>query len=479
PPAPTAASGTDTARAALGDTASREAAAADRADTAFAGRRAADSTADSTAPSTAAPAADGYRVPAFLRAPPLLPDTFPAPPTLASAQGYHSLLGIRPLLAWPYLTPGFREVAAGLGVLLEDPLSLHSLTLNAGVGEENSPLYDVAYTNAQTPVRITLWAANTRYDIDDIGQDIDSSGWRGDRTLYAIRHRTSMELSLSMRLPWPLPRPHALFLAAAVGSEYRQDRVGADGEGSREYLDRNISQEWTYHDRIGAGYAYALPYAYAAAHPLRETAFGISLAHQYPDYNRYVRWEALNTFPLYQELTLTLFHSGQWNHASRFRDDRWELPNGDLVYFDYLRERGVAWDVHAGMDLPLWKGWLAEVPLLGVCNFVGAGAYGAYGRQDFERGPHSSRPGYESTMSVGGGRIFSLFHVMRKIPLVLSLYAEQDFEEGGQNFGVSTEVGALPSRVTGFTSALDHMLPRPSRRAAGLEDRLRRASPLP
>nr|MDQ3002439.1 hypothetical protein [Fibrobacterota bacterium] len=67
------------------------------------------------------------------------------PPVQATVSRYHSLLEMRPLILYPTLVLDFPLTNFSVGALLEDPLELHSLSVNLAWLSE-VPGYDVDYT---------------------------------------------------------------------------------------------------------------------------------------------------------------------------------------------------------------------------------------------------------------------------------------------------------------------------------------------
>lgn len=390
-----------------------------------------------------------YRAPEFLKAPLLLPGTVLPPAKPRPGRSYLSLLQVRPLLFWPYVANAFPLGTLGAGGLFQDPLELHTLQGSIGMRADEDPIYNVAYLNAQTPVQVSAFSSNSEFTVDSLTASV--AGWK---TLYAVQQMTRAELALLSRAPWDMPAPHALYMAAAFGGEWQLDRVGGETAESKqaEFTDWSRRRQWAYH-RLSIGYSYALPYAYAMVHPLRETSFGLAHLRRYPGGDDFVHLEARNVFPIWHELTLTAFYQGTL-YAAEFQQDVYPLPDGNTVQFTSRREQGSAHDVYAGLDIPLLKGYLFELPLFGICNYVGAGAFGAYGRDDFEKNPFTSRPALSETQGFAGARLYALFHVLRKLPLVLSAYAQYDFQDDAFEYRFGTEVGGIPSQVTGWLKPL-------------------------
>lgn len=404
---------------------------------------------DSTVNQVPSEDSTAYRAPDFLGAPPLLPGTVLPPAKPRPGRGYLSLLQVRPLLLWPFAAYGYPTSSLGAGGLFQDPLELHTLQGSIGLRGDEDPIYNATYINAQTPVQVSAFSSNAEFAVDSL--DASVAGWK---TLQAVRQMTRAELALLARAPWDMPAPHAIYMAAAFGGEWQLEHVGGEPAQSKqaEFTDWSRRRKWAYH-RLATGYSYALPYAYAIVHPLRETSIGIGHLRRYPGGDDYVHLEARNVLPIWRELTLTGFYQGTW-YAADFQQDTYPLPDGNTVRFTGRREQGSSHDAYAGLDIPLLKGHLFELPLFGTCNYVGAGAFGAYGRDDFEKSPFSSFPALIGTEEFAGARLYSLFHVLRKLPLVISAYAQYDFQDGEFEYHFSTEVGGIPSQVTGWLKPL-------------------------
>lgn len=390
-----------------------------------------------------APDSAGYRAPAFAGQPALLPAHAPLPTEARKpGLGYFSPLEIRTLLLYPYGAATYESGVLGVGGLFQDPLALHTLQLSGGFQSDGPPVYNALYLNAQSPFPISLFSTNQIFEADSMFS-------AGSVTQDAVTQITVADAGFTALPPWDMPVPHSLFLSLGGGMEWHWDRVGIreDEDEPAEFGSWSRIREYGYH-RLSLGYAYAEPYAWALVHPLRETFLGISHQRRYPGNEDFLQGLALQIFPVWKELTAAASYQGTWSLSDFERVD-FPLPDGSTAVRVDRRESGFTHQAYGALDFPLFKDYLFEAPIFGICNFIGAGAYGAWRLEDYEASPYSTLPALEEEHTVAGGRVFFLFHMLRKIPLVWSWYTEYDFQDERVEFRLGADIGGIPSQVAG------------------------------
>lgn len=379
-----------------------------------------------------------YRKPAFLSAP------IPAFPASAAAKvaskehPYRSLLEIRPLIGFPVFFPVFPGSAFGATILLQDPLSLHTLSVAASFSQ-GGPFYELAYGNLQTPVGIDVFASNTHENVD---YWTPPPGWT---EVDLVKRSTDLSLRLTIPSPWSLPRPHSLqagLVAHQASYEYRL--AGSTDESDAELLDG-----WSLHTRefrpqAFLGYNYFRPYAYMAVHPLLATELEGGGVLVLPDGGPLYFWYARQTVPLWRELTLTALYKGEI-HDLGFRKYRATLPDFQNLWFHPGGEQGIDQDAYGSLDFPIHKGYMGEYLLLGLLNYVGGSFFGSYGFAEFRRNPGFSESGYERQRGSAGAKLNTLFHIMRRAPLQMSFSCYYDFIDESPAYRFQTELAGLPS----------------------------------
>lgn len=405
--------------------------------------------------------ASAFRAPAFLLDPPILPVGDSVSPRARPGRAYLSLLEMRPLVIWPYLAASYPWSALGAGGLLQDPLELHTLSGSIGSRtDKDHPLYGVEYVNAQTPAQISLFSGNEKVEVDSLAGGVD--GWK---RIDAVVQTTVTGMALLFRPPWSLPDPHAVFLGLETGYEWTAERLAGERDSGGLAFQGWSRAEGFWHHQVSLGYTYALPYAYSVAHPLRETSLFLGHLRRYPGGDDWIGWSAFHAFPLHGEFTLTAAWDGTLALAN-LPSSTYPVPGWGEVTLHHRRDRGIAQDLYASLDLPLLKGYLFEMPLFGICNYVGAGTFAAYGFESWERNPDLGLPPPDEESLVAGARLYGLFHVMRKLPLVLSGRVQWNFRDEAYEYVLGTEVGGVPSAVSGLFA--------PSQPRGGLSHRLRR-----
>ncbi|MDB5051602.1 MAG: hypothetical protein JWO30_4673 [Fibrobacteres bacterium] len=393
-----------------------------------------------------APAADTvavYHKPSFLSTP--VPE-FPiasGPAREVKEYRYHSLLEIRPLIVLPVAFPAFPGAAFGLTAFLQDPLELHTLAVTASPSERG-PFYDVAYTNQQTPVGLTLSASN-------IGESVDfwspPPGWT---EVDLVKKTTDLSLRLRIPAPWSLPRPHSLSLGLGAAEHFIEYRLaGSRNEKSADFLDGWSMHREEFVSQAYLAYSCFRPYAFVEAHPLLATVLEGGAAFILPERNPVYFWYARQTVPLWRELTITALYKGQ-AYDLDFQNNVASLPDGQSSRFHPGGEQGIDHDVYGGLDFPLYKGYIGEWPILGLLNYLGGTVYGSYGQADFDENPYFGGSRIDRRRGIAGAKLNALFHFMRKSPIVLSLAYYYDFVDKDPAFAVRLNYFGIPSAYSLF-----------------------------
>lgn len=421
-----------------------------------------DSTIGSTAPSVATGAAlqarspasppdtvQAYRKPGFLVVEkPIFP---PKGKPLKGPPGeFNSLLAIQPLLMYPAISPTLAGPALGAVCLLQDPLEMHTMTVMGGLAP-GKPAYGLSYLNQQSPVGISLMATNTHLEYDSVQRP---AGWK-----YMDVVTTADVYSAGIDIPFPSPANTSIMMGLRATAYFWERSIAGQRIGGRyESFDGWSDRDTETDVQIFFGTRYLAPYAYALAHPL--WLFDLEAGGVSKTYGPAAFLYARGTFPVQGEVTLTGRWQGEFRGYELHAVDA-VLPDGNsAVYFRGGRS-GIVQDGYAGLDFPLHKGYMGEWPVLGLWNYLGAGLFGSYYRTSYEHQIADDR--YEFRSEVGdssvviGGKLTSMFHVMRRIPLVLSFQAGYDIGRDSPIFRLRTEIAGIPSTVSlrpGFETGL-------------------------
>jgi hypothetical protein len=400
----------------------------------------------------AAPATEGAATPpqAAYTAPSFLPDTVPAldnqaaPPAHEFLHPYRSIGEIQPLLVWPSLPPRFPGVGFGAGFLLQDPLEFHTIRFSGGLSPD-VPFYDLEYVNRQSVVTMSAGASNLYQQVDEL---------RGEPywdELYLVETANRFWLQALVPPPMDLPLPHRAFLGLRAGGNWYEYRLaGSNGNDYPDFLDGWSSHRGEAVLQAFTGYRFERPYSYNYVHPLLLTDLEGGYAHHLPDGGPAVFWYARQTAPLLGELTGTLRYRGYWRHLA-YQDQTARLPNGIEVPVYGVHSQGYDQDAYAGLDVPFYKGYVAELPLLGPWNYIGGGLFTEYQREAYKENPQLSGSGYFREEAFGGAKLSLLFFPLRRVPLVLSPAAQWDFLNGGAEFAFRVEYAGLADSYNLFS----------------------------
>lgn len=380
-----------------------------------------------------------YRKPGFLETP--LPD-FPArrKPRDAAAKPYYSLLGMRPLIATPFLASTFTDVALGATCFLQDPLELHTLTVSGGVAG-NGGVYAVDYLNQETPAHIDLYATNGVLEVDEL--DLPA-GWK---YLYLVTRSTALSAGLS--LPFPVPADVWALAGFRAAWYFREHTLaGENGDepfGEVEGWSKRRVEEVR---QAFLGLGYMSPYAYALIHPLLE--FDAEAGAAFKDYGTDVFYYGRGTVPLGGEWTFTARWEGEFLAYDAHAYEA-TLPDGSPETFFWGGSSGQAMDGYAGVDFPVYKGYIGELPILGLWNYLGAGVFGSFYRREYDEQVVDNRYRFLAHAReevVAGAKLSALFHVMRRTPLALSVLVGYDPDRDSPVVRVRTELSGIPSSVS-------------------------------
>jgi hypothetical protein len=382
---------------------------------------------------------NAYRKPGFLVTE--APDFPPAgKPSREAPREYNSLLGIRPLLAYPVVTSTFEGGGIGAGALLQDPLGLHTLTVMGAIAPDKA-VYGFSYLNGQTPAAISLSATNDDLDFDTIQPP---SGWKH------MAVATSSEiLTAGIDIPFPSPANTAFLLGGRATRYYREERLVGERDDS-EYV---VVEGWSARHaeteaQVFFGARYLSPYAYALVHPL--WLFDAEAGAVTRTFGSGAFYYARGTVPIHGEWTLT----GRWQGEILAYDlhvQDAELPGGESTTYFRGGRSGNIQDGYAGLDFPLHKGYIGELPILGTWNYLGGGVFTSYYRRSYDYQVADSR--YEFYAAVReetllGAKLTGMFHIMRRFPLALSFQAGYDPARESAVFRFRTELSGIPSTVS-------------------------------
>ncbi len=376
------------------------------------------------------------RAPAFLHDPSPAVTRDPPPAKRAVQHPYHSLLEVRPLIVWPTLAQDFPSVAPAFGVILEDPLQLHTLEFT-GTLLVDGPGYDLSYTNRQTPVAVTLAASN----LSQIATQSDSVPPWTD--VYLVERLSRYSLEMIIPLPFDLPLPHGAYLGLKAEERIYDDVLAARLDTTRlAILDHWSRRVEEFVPQVFLGYGYQRPYSYNFVHPLLATDLELGYAQTYPDNGPTLFWYARQTVPVWDELTYTLRYQGQWLDLDFTRFTA-ELPDGGTEGYYRGFRHGLEQQITASLDAPIYKGYLLELPVFGPVNYVGGGLYGDYSRASYAASPYREGSGDHGYQAEAGAKLSLLCFPLRRAPLVVSPAVQWDFRRGQVEYRLRAEFSGL------------------------------------
>jgi hypothetical protein len=327
---------------------------------------------------------------------------------------YFSPLGIRPLIAYPYLGFGGMFNILGLGILMQDPLQLHMLNAAAGIIYMGEPMYMVDYANSQLPFTINVQSSNANVvQFEEYNVPLNHEGFN-------MMQYYDHVLTLLCNAPFPMPVPHSLYFGAGQDlselylSTFRRDTSG-EILGLYERVERSYfgktSATW-----LALGYAYMLPSSWFQVHPLKLWTLLVEAQEERgAEPGKAVSMEGRATFPLLHDITFTLWGRGVYRD---YEDVLYPFTADSLFYYD---NRGTTQYYYLSLDIPLYQGYLGEYPVLGVFNYLGTALYFNNRMDDFTRmlrAPDSLYFG-ENEYNQTGVKVISLFHIARRFPLAL------------------------------------------------------------
>lgn len=380
-----------------------------------------------------------FRRPAFLMAPP--PDFPPiGNPGPEQSRDYNSLLGIRPLLLAPAIASTLEGPAFGANVLLQDPLQLHTLTLMGGLGPERDS-YGIDYLNQQTSVGISLSATNDYYVADEMDT---IPGWR---RLDLIT--TGDVVSAGLDIPFPSPANSFIGMGLRFTAYFNEYHLaGRSDAEDYQILDGWSDSHAAFDRQIFFQYDYLSPYAFAFVHPLWQSDVEVGAVSK--TYGSDVFCYLRGTRPLWEEWTITARLEGELLDGELHVGDANPPALGEVPYFRGLRSGNIV-DGYAGVDFPIIKGFIGELPVLGLWNYLGGGVFGSYHRREYDEQVADDRYRFfarDSVDFVAGAKVSGLFHIMRSLPIVLSFQAGFDLENGSAMLRSGLEVSGIPATVS-------------------------------
>ena len=385
----------------------------------------------------------GYRAPEFLKSPLPSFDERPAANPEPLTKEYHSPLEMQPLIAWPAVYDDFPGVGFGGGMLLEDPLQLHTLTFSIA-GIRNGPGYNVDYVNRQLPVEFVLSGSNLDLNVLKF---LPPAGWK---SVYLVTRTSEYSLQLNIPMPLDIPLPHSFFLGLMVrGLIHNYALAGALDSGQVNRLNSWSSQTKEFRPQIFLAYACMLPYAYSHVHPLQFTDLQLGYEKAYSDNVNLVYWFARQTLPIHHEATFTLWYYGQWQRP-KFHETISVLPDGNTLSSMRGWDRGYDQNLYTSVDFPFRKGYWFELPLLGPLNYLGGSIFGGFGREAYLELPNIPGSGYRLDRKTAGGKLVFLFHPLRRFPLSLSQSAQYDFVGEEMKYLTQVEFAGLPGSLDLF-----------------------------
>jgi hypothetical protein len=128
-----------------------------------------------------------------------------------------------------------------------------------------------------------------------------------------------------------------------------------------------------------------------------------------------------------------------------------DLPGGEIVSYSWGGRTGTINDGYAGLDFPLYKGYIGELPVMGLWNYLGGGLFGSYYRRSYDF--QIADEGYvfaasEREKIIVGAKLTGLFHIMRRLPLALSFQGGYDLNRESPVYRIRTELAGIPSTVS-------------------------------
>jgi hypothetical protein len=384
---------------------------------------------------------------AIYRKPGFLASRMPEFPTAkhedsSPARSYYSLLGVRPLIAAPFIASTFDGVATGANAFLQDPLQLHTLNLMGGLGRDRN-LYGISYFNQQTSLGLDFSATNDYLDVEEIRP---ADGWTD---MLLVTTATVLSAGITIPLPGDMPLGHSYSMGMRLTSYSKEYRfAGSFIGGSPELLDTWVRKREDIQWQLFAGYEYSVPYAFQMVHPLKAMAFELGVLHK--SYGTDPFWYARVTAPLLAELTFTVRFEGI-NYDEDAHVDEGILPGPVTQEYFWGGRNKVEKDIYASFDFPFRKGYIGELPILGLWNYLGASLFGSYHGEDGEEQIVDRKYViYADSRStkLAGAKLNGLFHVMRRAPLVISLAYAYDFGQARPVFRLQTEFSGIPSRLS-------------------------------
>lgn len=393
-----------------------------------------------------------FQVPGFLEAP--VPD-FPLDSVPFEADGYNSVTAMRPLIAGPSAFNNFDGGTLGAFIAMADPVGFNSLSVSTAANG-GDPLYEIEYVNDGTATRATLVAVNTNYAFREIAPVYPYSK-------FGLERRSSeYSLRLDFPMPTPLPLGHHVWLGLKLELAAHAWRLaGSEDTTAMKLLKggpgRTVAwSKWDAIPQLLLAYSYFRPNAYGLVHPLLKTDLEVLPGYGLSDFDKQLLVYARQTFPIWSELTFTARYQ-----LDLYRQD-WtvhRISSTDAVAF-YSGGEGEVHDIYAGLDFPIHKGYMGELPLFGLWNYVGGGFYFGYQREAYIDFPDRPGSGFEGETGAAGAKVDMLFHVMRRVPLVLSAAVQYDYLREDGEFRIGAEVEGIPrsfslfgARKSGFGSA--------------------------
>jgi hypothetical protein len=179
------------------------------------------------------------------------------------------------------------------------------------------------------------------------------------------------------------------------------------------------------------------------------TVLEAGTAYIHPEDGPVYFWYARQTIPLWRELTFTARYQGEL-HDLRFRENTAELPDGSSIRFYAGDEKGVDHEAYAALDLPILTGYIGEMPVFGLWNYLGCSLFGTFGRQEYAEHPAIDGSGVDRYRGMAGAKVNFLFHLMRRLPLVMSISRYYDFRSNETAYGVQADFSGLPSSFSLF-----------------------------
>jgi hypothetical protein len=291
-------------------------------------------------------------------------------------------------------------------------------------------------------VGITLSATNQYLDYDEL----DSlSGWE---QLYLAT--TADIFSAGIEIPFPSPANTSIILAARATLYHWEHRlVGQPLDGEFEIQDSWSERRTENEEQVFLGARYLAPYAYAMVHPL--WLFEMEVGGVAKTYGPEAFYYARGTVPIHGELTITARWQGEILVYDAHVVNDVDLPNGQTTSYAWGGRNGTINDGYAGLDFPLYKGYVGELPLFGLWNYVGGGLFGSYYRRSYyyqlaDEG--YSFPASEREKLIVGAKLTGLFHIMRRFPLAFSFQGGYDLKRHSEVYRFTTELAGIPSTVS-------------------------------